>query len=58
MSTPTLPAIVRSEEIAAEQNSWNVFTSRPLLLSAAKPLNAGCATGSNPYAPAPSSEPV
>ena len=58
MSIPIPPAIARSDEIAAEQNSGNVFTSRALLVSATKPLDAGCATRSNHHEPAPSSEPV
>jgi SAM-dependent methyltransferase len=52
------PVTPLTEEIAAEQNSWNVFTSRTLIVSATKPLNADSATSIHPYAPAPSSEPL
>lgn len=52
------PVTPLTEEIAAEQNSWNVFTSRTLIVSATKPQNAGGATSIHPYAPAPSSEPL
>lgn len=43
------------EELAAEQNSWNVFTSRTLIVSARKPLRASNAASLPEYQPAPPS---
>jgi hypothetical protein len=41
------------EELAAEQNSWNVFTSRTLIISARKPLRESSVASLPEYQPAP-----
>jgi SAM-dependent methyltransferase len=51
------PVTPLCEDLAAEQNSWNIFTSRTLIVSARKPQQATAAKVER-YVPAPSSAPV